>query len=107
MMEKKLKQVKSVTGVLKETEEKVTEQSFTKDGITRSIRVREVENGFIVEIVEDGYIKNKSGDSNWHHVRQTWISKVNPLLDSDDEDGIELASSTQDTIKAALASLKL
>jgi hypothetical protein len=45
-----MKKVKEVSGTMKSTEEKVTEFSSRKDGIERSVRVREVENGFIVEI---------------------------------------------------------
>lgn len=102
-MEKEIKDVKSVSGRLKNTEEKITKQSYTKDGITRSITVREVENGFVINIEEEG----KDSKNNWNWATQTWISKTNPL----DEDGngkeIELSESVSDTIASALKNLKL
>ena len=101
-MDKKLKNIKAVFGKLKGTEEKVTKLSFTKDGITRSIKVREVENGFITEINEVG--EDEKGT--WHWATQTWISFNNPLNVDNDGD-IDLSKNIQATIQAAFDNLKL
>lgn len=101
-MKKGITNIKAVSGKLKETEEKITSQSFSKDGITRSIKVREVENGFVIEITEEG--RDKKED--WYWATQTWISTSNPL-DSNKDGDIDLETNVSETIKNALANLKL
>ena len=73
--------IKTPVGALKSTKEKVTKHSVTVNDITRSVRVREVENGFIVEINEEGY-KGTGDKRNWYHANQTFISKTNPIKDT-------------------------
>jgi hypothetical protein len=77
----KMDNVKSVSGKLEETDEKITEYSASKDGVTRSIRVREVENGFIVEVTEESHKEEQ-----WYYAKQTFISEENPLEDEDKEE---------------------
>ena len=100
-MDDELKSVKEVSGKLKETDEKITEYSATKDGITRSVRIREVENGFIVEICEEGH---KDGD--WHYAKQTHISEVNPLDAEEKSEKME-EGFLSNKIKDALDGLRL
>lgn len=111
-MKKELSNVKAVSGQLKETEEKITEYSVKKDKIQRTIRVREVENGFIVEITEDGYKKSSSKDKyddGWYYAKQTYISKSNPLdIEISDEDDANMPDlDINSTIKQALNNLKI
>lgn len=100
-----MKKVKEVSGTMKSTEEKVTEFSSRKDGIERSIRVREVENGFIVEIRESGDKKGKDGCSHWYCENQTYISTVNPL-DDEEEDSDDKVGNVKEAIRNVLSNLK-
>lgn len=51
-------------------------KSETTDGITKSIEVNEVENGYVIEVEKYGNIgKNKE----WDTIRKKYISKTNPL----------------------------
>lgn len=81
----KIGELKKVTGDLKSTEEKETSYSETKNKVTRSLTVREVENGFIIEVYESGYKGGKSGE-NWYSARQTYISNTNPLEEKEEEE---------------------
>ena len=107
--------MKAIQGNLKSTEEKITEYSETKNGVTRSLRVRGVENGFIIEVREDGY-KQVKGCKKWYCANQTFISKTNPLEEGEDAEtkesdvnskDIDDMVSVKDQISAALKSLKL
>jgi hypothetical protein len=102
-MEKKMPALKSISGKLQDTEEKVTKQSVTKDGITKSITVKEVENGFIIEIREEG---KEEANKEWYWATQTWISKTNPLEDEDKDGEVEMSESVSVTIAKALQNLK-
>ena len=107
--------MKAIQGNLKSTEKKITEYSETKNGVTRTLRVRGVENGFIVEVREDGY-KQIKGNKEWYCANQTFISKTNPLEEGEDSEGkkseikskdIDDMVSVKEQISAALKSLKL
>ena len=97
-----MKELKAVSGSIKSTEEKETSFRTEKDGITRSIRVRKVENGYIVEVSEYGDKKNKEGEREWYDERQTYISTEDPLDDSN-----EATPDVASVIKNALDTLKV
>jgi hypothetical protein len=78
-----IKELKTVTGNLKSTEEKEVEYSETKNKITRRLTVREVENGFIIEVYESGYKASGKGED-WYSARQTYISNTNPLEEKEE-----------------------
>ncbi len=99
-----MKELKAVSGTMKSTEEKETSYRVEKDGITRSVRVRKVENGYIIEVAEYGEKKSKKGEYTWYDERQTYISATDPLEDSE-EDAKDVDVSS--VIKNALANLKL
>ena len=95
-------ELKAVSGMMKETEEKITEYSTKKNDIERKIKVRSVENGFIVEILEDGYKKDKKGNKEWYYAKQTYISTTDPLDDAD-----AATPDVTDVIKNAVNNLTL
>jgi len=93
---------------MKDTEETITSKSQKKvtkggDEITETIRVRKVENGFVLEITEEGYKKNKKrpdscGD--WYCHTKTYISETDPLSD-------EPVKSLKEQINDAITNIKL
>jgi len=96
-----MKNIKTPVGSLTDTKEKVTKYAVTVNDITRSIKVREVENGFVVEIHEDGY--NGSGkNKDWYSARQTYISETNPIKDTKVEE-----AGMAKFMKSAVENLKL
>lgn len=101
-----MKAVKEVSGTMKSTEEKITEFASRKDGIERSVRVREVENGFIVEIRESGDKKEKDGCTHWYCENQTYISTSNPL-DDESGDTDDQVGNVKDVIKNVLNNLRV
>lgn len=94
--------------MIKDTEEEVTSKSQKKvtksgDEVTETIRVRKVENGFILDISEEGYKKNKKrSDScgDWYCHTKTYISEINPLAD-------EPVKSLKEQINDAINNVKL
>ncbi len=52
----------------------VVEKTITKNGMTKSVRVEEVENGFVIKITKEG--ETKEG---WKYECKTYISQTNPL----------------------------
>ena len=57
------------------------------NGVTNSITVKEVENGFIIEINKYGRDTTKK-DSNYYDESKSYISKTNPL-DGQEADNME------------------
>lgn len=102
-----MKDLKEVNGSIKSTEEKITEFSSRKEGIERCIRVREVENGFIVEIRESGE-KTVKGEKykQWYCENQTYISTTNPLEDGDESTNDKVGD-VKGAIRSVLANLKV
>ncbi len=107
-----MKATKAVSGNLKSTEEKVTEYSQTKDGITKTLRSRKVENGYILEVREDGY-KQVKGCKEWYCANQTFISKEDPLGEHEGSEKSEMGSddvddlvNVKDKISQALKNIK-
>lgn len=82
---------------IKDAEETITRKSIEKDGITKSIEVKKVVNGYVIYLCESGYKGEK-----WINNDQIYISTTNPL---EEEMGGE--KSFKDTIKEALKNLKL
>lgn len=81
-------------------DEKVTiTQSYEENGITKSVEVKEVENGFVVCISEYGYKKDKYINTN-----KTYISKTNPL---EEESEKNTKQSFKEEVAEALKNLKL
>jgi hypothetical protein len=93
----KEKVIKSDSIRIKDTTEEVTRKSLEKDGITKSIEVKKVVNGFVIYICESGYKGEK-----WINNDQTYISLTNPL-----DDDTEKEKSFKETISEALKNLKL
>ena len=54
-------------------------KSITKDDNTKSVSVEECENGFIIEICNEG---KKNGE--WYYDTKKYVSKENPLKDEDE-----------------------
>ena len=54
-------------------------KSITKDDTSKSVSVEECENGFIIEICNEG---RKNGE--WHYDSKKYVSKENPLKDEDE-----------------------
>lgn len=52
----------------------VIEKSITKDGMTKSYRIEEVENGYVIKITKEGETKD-----GWKYECKTFISQTNPL----------------------------
>lgn len=82
---------------IKDGTEEITERAIEKDGITTSIKVRKVMNGYVVTVCESGYKKEK-----WINNEQTYISVSNPLVEEN-----EKTESFKETMKSALKNLKL
>lgn len=60
-------------------------KSIKKDGITKELKVRQVENGFLIEKCKFGDI-----DGKWVDEREEYISKTNPLDESVEfKDGLD------------------
>jgi len=55
-------------------------KSITKDGITKEVSVREVENGFLIRLTKFGeYPNEKTGKKEYNHYEKEYISKTNPF----------------------------
>ena len=61
-------------------EKKRWSKSISKNGESKSVEVREIENGFLVMVSKDG--KNSKGD--WEYLSREFYSKTNPLEDEED-----------------------
>lgn len=72
-----------------------------KNGKRFSIRVNEVENGFITRITEED-----GGDGSWDYNEKEYISKTNPLAGSSTLDA-SLEKEDVSKMKEAVKSLKL
>ena len=68
-----MKTEKMITSPSKEKKYKKWEKSITKDGITKSIRVEEAENGFVVRMTEYTW------EDSYKESCKVYISTSNPL----------------------------
>jgi hypothetical protein len=80
-----------------DAEEIVTRKSLEKDGVTKSIEVKKVVNGYIICVTESGY-----KDDKWFNNDQIYISTTNPLEESATDE-----KSFKEEVKKALDNLKL
>lgn len=87
--------------IITDTEESITRKSIEKDGVTKSIEVKKVVNGYIISICEQGYKKDK-----WYNNDQIYISKTNPL-EEEGENSEEKEESFKETLQKALNNLKI
>ena len=66
-----------------------TKKSWSKtverDGMTESIRVEEVENGFVITKEKYGHNKSSKSPDKWISETEKYISNVNPISDEEDE----------------------
>lgn len=79
-------------------------KSVEEKDITQSIRVEEVENGFVVRVSEDGY-KGTGDKREWYNDSKTYISTVNPL--DEGEEANEGKKSYKEELMETLANLKI
>jgi len=89
--------------MIKGTEESVTRKSLEQDGITTSIEVKKVENGYVVTVRECGYKKEK-GNEKWVDHEKVYISKTDPLEEPGE---VEKKESFKESLNNALNNLKL
>lgn len=62
-------------------------KSVKRNGITESIEVQEVENGFIIRKEKYGEDLNSKSPNKWINETKEYVSKVNPLAEEEiDED---------------------
>jgi hypothetical protein len=88
-----------------ESDKKEVISSVTKDGVTKTFRVEEVENGYVVTVNEYGY--RGEGDKKEHYDEsRKYISTTNPLDDSSTKEE-ESIDSIRSIINKALANLKM
>jgi hypothetical protein len=85
--------------MIKGTEESVTRKSLEENGITTSIEVKKVENGYVVTVRQDGYKKDK-----WINSEKVYISKTDPLEEPGE---VEKKESFKESLNNALNNLKL
>ena len=60
-------------------------KSESSSGITKSLEVEEVENGFIIAIEKYGRDETKK-NSEYYNERRTYVSKTNPLAEQSPEE---------------------
>jgi len=60
-----------------------TRKSVTKNGLTKSVTIREVENGFIIEIEKHGDV-----DGEYMSEHKTYISTANPMEKEEKKEGV-------------------
>lgn len=71
------------------------EKSVRIGDLTKRICVKEAENGFIVEMEVYGDVK-KNGKSEWISETTNYISKTNPLINSQEDEFDKLAKSLKE-----------
>lgn len=71
---------------MKETPKKSWRKSIEANGITSSLEVKEIENGFILRYCKYG--KNPAKEDDYFDVTKEYFSKTNPL-DNSEKDDIE------------------
>ena len=92
--------------MIKGTEESITKKSLEQDGMTTSIEVKKVENGYVVTVRECGYKKEK-GNEKWFDHEKVYISKTDPLEEEQEEEKEEKKESFKESLNKALNNLKL
>lgn len=97
MSKEKINSISTITDGV----ESITRKSLEKDGITTSIEVKQVENGYIVTVNEYG--EDKKGK--WFNNDKQYISKTNPLEEEGEAD--EKKESFKEAVAKALKNLKL
>lgn len=80
---------KEVTSM--KNEEKVWEKRITEGQISKSLRVEQIENGFILIFQKWGDIPKKDGTSEYINITKKYFSKTNPL-----EEEIDLTSKAKE-----------
>lgn len=70
-------------------EKKEWSKSYERDGVTETIRVKEVENGFIVCKSRWGHDLNSKSSDRYIDEREEYISNVNPIDEEDFDEDIE------------------
>lgn len=83
--------------------EGITSMSETIDGITRSVNVEEIENGYIVNIHKYGMKPSKEGcsecDSEYIDETKRFYSKENPLNKEEEKEEEEREMTREDVFK--------
>lgn len=83
-------------------DEEITRKSIEKDGITKSIEVRKVENGYVISVNEYG----EDNKGKWYSHDKTYVSKTNPLT-KEEEGEKEKEPSFKEMMAEALKNLKI
>jgi len=60
-------------------------KSITKDGVTKCIEARKIDNGYIVTVQKYGNRKNSEGENEYFDDTKEIFTKENPFEDLDDE----------------------
>lgn len=74
-------------------------KSVEKNGYTKSVKVREAENGYIIEFSEWGNITNEKGEDKYVDKRKEIISKTNPLEEKNSEEDKNKLDIMEDFLK--------
>jgi hypothetical protein len=83
---------------INESEDKKTtwEKSIRIGGFTKKIKVREIENGFIIELNKYGRVDGDEAESEYIDVSKEIFSAVNPLADKE----MDVMADAKDTAKS-------
>lgn len=64
-----------------QNDKSVFRQTESNDGITKTLEVKEVENGYIIKVCEYGYKKTGKDKEEYIDSEKLYISKENPLAE--------------------------
>ena len=78
-------ELKSVDSSTKKKTYRTWEKRVKSGNVTKSIEVKEAENGFVITINEYGE-KSRGG---WYDESKCYISKTNPLAEMEEMDGLQ------------------